>query len=148
MQAYLKDIEGLVSDHCSMARVKIKQVIIFLLVEGLAFSLQKCNVCEMQYVKKNKTRSDYISNCFCTAKQGSLTPGKMHPSFHYFSYLGYRLLLKFCPSLWIIVPHRKGYMVTKYMGTGHSQSYIWLGHLLTYFSLSFLICIENSNSLP
>lgn len=38
VQAYLRDIMGSVSDH-NKASISVKRVIIFLLVEGLAFNL-------------------------------------------------------------------------------------------------------------
>lgn len=41
LQAYLGEISGLASDHCNKASIAIKQVVIFLGVEDLAFNLLK-----------------------------------------------------------------------------------------------------------
>lgn len=38
LQAYLRDIAGSVPDHCNKAIIIIKRVVIFVLVEGLAFN--------------------------------------------------------------------------------------------------------------
>lgn len=38
VQAYLKDIVGLVPDHHNKTNIAVKQIVIFLLVEGLAFN--------------------------------------------------------------------------------------------------------------
>lgn len=43
VQAYLQDIMGWVPDHCNKSSIAIKQVAMFLLVEGL-----KHNICEVQ----------------------------------------------------------------------------------------------------
>ena len=53
IQADLRGIEGLAPDHHSIASVKTKQVIIFLLVEGQAFSLSKTKT------KQNSTCGKY-----------------------------------------------------------------------------------------
>lgn len=39
VQAYLKRIEGSVPNHCNKASITIKRLIIFLLVETLAFNV-------------------------------------------------------------------------------------------------------------
>ena len=58
VQTYLRDIAGLVPDLRNEANIMTKRVIIFLLVKGLAFSLQKINEMPVKHnkVKLNKTR--------------------------------------------------------------------------------------------
>lgn len=41
VQGYLRDIVGSVPDHCNQVRIAVKQVIILLLVEDLAYNLYK-----------------------------------------------------------------------------------------------------------
>ena len=41
IDAYLGDTTGLVSDHRNKASIAVKHVLLFLLIEDLAFSLQK-----------------------------------------------------------------------------------------------------------
>lgn len=52
MQANLRDIEDSVPVHCKKARIAVKRVILFLLVEGLDFSLLKHSTCEAQWRKE------------------------------------------------------------------------------------------------
>lgn len=54
IQAHLRDVAGLVPDHHDGASVATEPVVIFVLVEGLVFSLQK----NMTPVKHNKERCD------------------------------------------------------------------------------------------
>lgn len=51
LQAHLRDVEGSVPDLYNKASFAIKRVIIFLLVEGLAFGLKK---------NKNKKKMQHL----------------------------------------------------------------------------------------
>lgn len=48
IRANIRDIAGLVSEHCNKVTIPINQIIIFLLMEGLAVCLEKRNTCEVQ----------------------------------------------------------------------------------------------------
>lgn len=39
VQAYLEDIASLAPDHCNKVSIPVKQVVIFLLVEGFTFNI-------------------------------------------------------------------------------------------------------------